>query len=408
MFQKVVFRIQLTIFSLAFLSISYAQEIAQKTTIDWSGFVNVDYIFDTRQTISGREGGFLFFPAPVLLDIDGQDINATPSFNILAIRTRLKASISGPDFFHFKTSAVIEGDFSGQSNEDINGVRLRHAWLKLSGKKIDLLLGQNWHPMFVTACFPETYSFNTGVPFQPISRNPQFRISTKGKWKAVGVFYTQRDFASRGPGGTSSDYLRHSALPGMHGQLQYESEQLTFGLGTDFKVLKPGLIDGKGNKSDEMIPSLAFLSWMKIELPIATFKAKAIWGENLSDLLMIGSIAEMDAESGFCNSTTLSFWSELSGEKGWAEWGLFGGYSKNLGPDHSTTGPVYGLGTDIQYLYRIAPRFGLKSGKTTIGLEVEYTTAQYGAINKYALNPLDLNINPVSNTRFLMYVMYKF
>ena len=387
---------------------SLAQEKEEKTTIRWSGLVNADYMFDSRETVSAREGEFLLFPAAVRRGPDGRDINATPNLNILAIRSRLKASISGPDFFNFKTSGVIEGAFFGQTNADINGFRLRHAWLKLSGEKIDLLFGQYWHPMFVTSCFPGTYSFNTGTPFQPFSRNPQLRISTKGKWKLTGVLYAQRDFASWGPQGSNSSYLRNSAIPAMHLQVQHQVGKLEFGTGADLKVLRPSLEDAMGNKSDQTIASTAILAWTKWQSPAGTFKAEAVWGENLSDLLMLGGIAQRDSLDGFCNIRALSFWTEYSGETEHLEWGIFGGYSKNLGLAKPLCGEMYGIGTDVHYLYRVAPRIGLKSGPTKIGLEVEYTAAKYGKVEQNSETINSDHTAMVGNVRVLGYVLYKF
>ncbi|MCD4696911.1 MAG: hypothetical protein K8S16_11805, partial [Bacteroidales bacterium] len=137
----------------------------KKFGIKFSGFVKSDIFYDSRQTVDIREGHFLLYPKNEYLDENGKDINAVSKFNILAIQTRLKGVITGPDAFGAKTSGLIEGAFFGNIGTDINGFRLRHAFVKLSWEKTELLVGQFWHPMFVTSCFPGTVSFNTGVPF---------------------------------------------------------------------------------------------------------------------------------------------------------------------------------------------------------------------------------------------------
>ncbi|MCB0316360.1 MAG: hypothetical protein KDH84_24420, partial [Calditrichaeota bacterium] len=103
-----------------------------------------------------------------------------------------------PDAFGAKASGVIEGAFFGHTNDDINGFRLRHAFVKLAWEKTALYFGQYWHPMFVTAVFPGVVSFNTGVPFQPFSRNPQFRLeqTMSSSAKFIVALLSQRDFAS--------------------------------------------------------------------------------------------------------------------------------------------------------------------------------------------------------------------
>ncbi len=204
------------------------------------------------------------------------------------------------------------------------------------------------------------------------------------------------------------DYLRNSAIPAMHAQVQYEVGKLEFGTGTDFKVLKPSLKNAAGNKSSETINSSAFLAWMKWESPFGTIKVEGVWGENMADLLMLGGIAERDSSGGFCNIRVLSLWSELSGGSDHFEWGLFGGYSRNLGLAKPLSGELYGVGTDIHHLYRIAPRIGLKSGHTKIGVEVEYTAAKYGQVEQNSEVMNSHNIGLVANVRVLGYVLYKF
>ena len=40
-----------------------------------SGFVKTDFFYDTRQTVSAREGYFLLWPAGENIDFEGNDIN---------------------------------------------------------------------------------------------------------------------------------------------------------------------------------------------------------------------------------------------------------------------------------------------------------------------------------------------
>ena len=102
-----------------------------KFGISFSGFVKSDFFYDSRQTQSAREGHFFLFPEKEVLDKNGEDINAKPNFNFLNLQTRITGKITGPDFFDAKTSGMIEGEFFGTSDGDLNGFRLRHAFLKL-------------------------------------------------------------------------------------------------------------------------------------------------------------------------------------------------------------------------------------------------------------------------------------
>ena len=126
--------------------------------IKFSGFVKNDFFFDSRQTVTAREGHFMLWPSAESLDFNSDDINAKANLNFLAIQSRLSGKISGPDAFGAKTSGLIEGDFFAQANDNINLFRMRHALIKLNWENTELLTGQYWNPLFVTVCFPGTVS----------------------------------------------------------------------------------------------------------------------------------------------------------------------------------------------------------------------------------------------------------
>ena len=224
-----------------FLNVN-AQKDDKKNTfgISFSGFLKTDIMVDSRQTVSAREGHFLLYPSPELPDLVEDDINATPNLNMLSIQSRLTGRITAPDAFGAKISGRLEGAFFGHSNGDINGFRLRHAFIKMDWENSSLILGQYWHPMFITEVFPGVISFNTGVPFQPFSRNPQIRFINK--FDKIFISFTaasQRDFSSTGPNGTSSEYLRNSSIPILDINIKYKDENIVAGLGANFKTLKP-------------------------------------------------------------------------------------------------------------------------------------------------------------------------
>jgi hypothetical protein len=125
---------------------SFGQDDA-KWGIKFSGFVKNDFFFDTRQVETLREGHFLLYPLNVKYDRDSADINAQPSFNMLSIQSRLRGEIAAPDALGAKTSGVLEAEFFGTSNADINGFRLRHAYVKLNWPSTELLVGQTF-PMW--------------------------------------------------------------------------------------------------------------------------------------------------------------------------------------------------------------------------------------------------------------------
>jgi len=396
----------------------------KKFGIKFSGFVKNDFFWDSRQTIAAREGHFLLWPQPELLDENGDDINAKASFNFLSIQSRLSGAISGPDAFGAKTSGLIEGDFFAQANAHIDLFRLRHAYVKLNWEHLEILSGQYWNPLFVTACFPGKVSFNTGTPLQSFARNPQIRFSYKtGGLSFIAAALAQRDYASVGEIGTSSAYLRNSAHPDMHLQLHYGTSnetgpRLLTGVGMAYKTLVPRLSNSPSTgviyKVDEKIGGLTAIAFAKITTKPVTAKLHVRYGENISDLLAISgyAIKEItDATSGersYTPLTSMSFWGEVH-TNGNPQVGIFGGLTRNNGTKEAmsnTVNSVFGLGTSIRTLYRISPRMMYNSGKVRLALELEYTNAAYGS--NFDAYYIPAETIAVGNMRILMAVYYFF
>ncbi len=402
------------VFFLGIFTLLHAQEDEKDFGIKFSGFVKNDFILDTRQTVSAREGHFLLYPDSARLDEEGTDINDRASFNYLSIQSRLKGTITGPDAFGAKTSGVIEGAFFGHTNSDINGFRLRHAFVKLSWASTEVLMGQYWHMMFVTDCFPGTESFNTGVPFQFFSRNPQIRISQKfGKIKLSGAVATQRDFAS--PGGP--DPLRNALLPDLQGQIQYSNNKNIYaGLGVGYKHLVPRLVTDSNYVTKEGVAGISGLAYLKVVTKPVTLKFEGAYLQNGYDGLTIGGFAVKeitDIQRNFVEYTTLdafTFWSDIHTNGKKIKAGVFLGGAFNLGSsetiDDVSTISTYARGAKIGYIYRVSPRVMINSGKVRFAGEIEHTIAGYGTSVDSKGIPQD--ISNVANTRFLVAVYYFF
>ena len=388
--------------------------------VKFSGFVKNDVFLDSRQTVAAREGHFLLWPSKESLDVNGKDINAKSNFNMLAIQSRMKAGISGPDAFGAKTSGVIEADFFAQANDNVNLLRMRHAFVKLNWTHLELLVGQYWNPLFVTDCFPGTVSFNTGTPLQSFARNPQIRLSYKsGGLKFTAAALSQRDYTSRGANGVSSEYLRNSSIPDMHFQAQYgvsDSENGTgfvIGSGLAYKTLVPRLGSQLGYSVDETVGGLTAIGFTKLTTKPVTVKLEARYGENIADVLAISGFAVSsvtDITTGSQSYTPLksmTFWGEIH-TNGKVQFGVFGGVFKNLGTKEEMLagGDIYGLGTDIDALIRVSPRVVFNSNKTRIALEMEYTQAAYG--KNFDVSYIPETTNTVSNIRGLVAIYYFF
>jgi hypothetical protein len=393
------------------------------TVISWSGFVKADYFYDTRQTVNAREGHLVFVPAAVKRDAAGKDINANPEVNMLAIQSRLRMGVTGPEFFGMKTAGAIEAEFLGVSNGDINGLRLRHAYVQLTGTKTQILMGQYWHPFFATDCFPGTYSFNTGMPFATIERSPQFKISSVGKTKVYAVLSTQRDFKNQGAGSdpTNSTSAANSysgvsltGVPALTIGLSHSNGSLSAGVAIDYKKIKPSLVNGSGLKTDVAVGGVSAQAYLKYKKGMTSFKVQSIYGQNIGDMLMIGGYGIMDStgkDPKLTQLSSLSTWAELEGGTAKMEWGIFAGYASNLGfmDNLKTTTGISGFLTDIKSAVRLAPRIGWKSNKTKLGIELEYTSVVRGTYKAGESAILALATDSkTSNTRILFMAQYNF
>jgi hypothetical protein len=390
--------------------------------IKFSGFVKTDIIWDSRQTESVREGHFLLFPKNEVMDPDGNDLNAKSNFNFLNIQTRLRGDIKGPDALGAKTSGAIEAEFFGTSDADMNGFRLRHAYVKLNWKTTELMIGQFWHPMFITSSYPEVVSFNTGAPFLVFSRNPQIRLTKDiENFRVVLTALSQVDFKSPGPDGVSSKYIRNASIPSLNVNLEYSKKnteagkELLIGVAGNFKRLIPRISTTEGYQTKEGINSMSGMAYVKVACPKVVFKVAGLYGQNMStDYTMLGGYGEvldqdtLKGYSSYENFTTLSTWAEImtTGKK--MQGGIFMGYSKNLGGDEDIEfSPVfYNKVDNMAYLYRISPRFIYNAGKFRIAPEIEYTVAGYGTKNTTGAKVDDPK--NVGNFRFLLGVYYFF
>ncbi len=383
-----------------------------------SGFVKTDIFYDSRQTVSIREGHYLLYPKGPAAGPDGIDANARGTFNILSIQTRLAGKISGPDALGAKTSAYIEAEFFGTSDADLNGLRLRHGYLKLNWPHSELMVGQYWHPMFVTESFPDVVSFNTGAPFQPFNRSPQVRYTRMfGGVSLTATALAQRDFVSNGPDGASSVYLRNAALPEFNLKLQAASKsderktETVAGIGADIMRLAPRIVTAMGYSTDEALTGLAAMAFFKQKWPKWTWKAEAVWGQNLHHLTMLGGYAVKDVvdavrlDWAYTPIATLSLWTEIQTNGAPWQTGLFAGYSKNLGSPHEIVGANYARGFNIDELYRLSPRLVYNAGKMRFAGEVELTAASYGTPDPFG-KVLDPRF--VRNVRLLLAAYYFF
>jgi len=365
-----------------------AQETEKpKFGIKFSGFVRNDVIYNTRQVVAARgENDFVLAPDAVLLDADGNDINSVPNYNIISFTTRLRGKITGPDAFGAKTSGLIETDFLGSTGASKFDLRLRHAIVKLDWKKGHLLMGQYWHPMFVTDCFPKTVSFGAGITFNPFARNPQIRYTYNltEKFSVAAAILSQGQYRSKGDHYSQ----QNSAIPETNIHIQYKSDFITVGAQFDYQVLKPRIVTDSNYTTNTTVSSMSYLAYMKLSLKPITVKMYGIYGQSNDNMVMMGGYAIRDRvytlEQNKKNYVeyvpynTVSGWLDLETTGKKVQYGLFFGYSQNMGAaDSVITSSYTGRWGNVNTLMRVAPRVVIKSNNLKVGIEVEYSTADY-------------------------------
>jgi len=403
----------LPLFLIVFTSIVMAQEQADKFKL--YGFVGNDFFFNSRQNVESTDGLILLFPKPINI-IAGVDKNAIPQAEMLSINTRLGLDINGSPVFGAKSTAKIEADFSG-FGASFYVLRIRQAYVKLNWDKTELLLGQTWHPMFGSV-MPTTISMNGGAPFQPFNRSPQIRLkrnlSTSLSLTAAALY--QMQYTSQGPIGSSNSYLKNAMIPDLFLGMEAKTKHWTSGIGGDLKTINPVF--------KQHITSVSAVAYTQYVKPGFQLKAKAVWGENLSDHLMLGGygVSKLSSDSttaiGFTNYNTLSSWlNAIYGTK--LQVAILLGISQNLGTNKelvtnkSNKFTAYGCGFDttttsqlqIDRLIRISPSVSYNLPNMKFGVEYDLTSAVYGTLqsNGRVIKPYNIN-----NHRVLASVCYIF
>jgi len=384
---------------------------ANKPTLTWCGFVKAEGMFDTRQIVEAREGYLLFYPRKIVLDKDGNDINAHASFNQYAMTARITLKVAGPEVLGAKASALIEGDFTGASNLELNSFRLRHAYVKLQWNHASLLAGQYWQAINIPEMIPYVLSLNTGAPFHPFSRQPQIRFdANRGKLNAMVALSAQRDYQNLGPIGNSTTYLRNSVIPNLSGQVQYNSEKVFAGVGMDFKRLTPRIVTDSLYATSSSVNCISYTGFVMVKTKPLIVKMQWIYGQGQNDNLLMGGYGVKHIEL----STNQQEYTPLNYLSGWINlqttgnrWqgSLFTGYTRGFGSSDAITGAVYARDADIAYVYRFSPMLSYINGKLLLATEVEITTAAYGQPDSHYKV---YDAKPVTNARISFSIGYFF
>ena len=366
----------------AFCLNSFAQDNQSPYKLTFIGFLRADAILDSRQAVEAREGFLLFYPKQPLLDPNGKDINAQPSFNQYAMCSRVGAKLTGFEVLGSKATAFIEGDFTGASNAENNSMRLRHAYLALQWTKSRLLVGQYWHPLDLPEMIPYVLALNTGAPFHSFSRQPQIRFEhILGKINLIAVASSQRDYVNNGPAGNSSAYLRNSVVPNLDFLVMYKTGKSIIGGGIDYKQLKPRLVTDSGYVSNEKVNCFSATAFYKTEINNLVIKTQYTLNRGLNDHLMMGGygvtgIDQLNDQRSYAPLTYHAVWLNVAYNRYAWQPSFFAGYTIDKTDDENLIpNLIYARDPEIEYVYRLSPMVTYVRDKFNFCCELEYTVA---------------------------------
>jgi hypothetical protein len=398
----------------------------------WYGFSYTDAFVNSRQVVNTDDD----FPEAPVEDIYGQDVKARGQSDILPIYSRLGIKIDGPKVGPEEAHvyALLEADFFGRAEPDLfepiepsrleRNFRLRHAFLDMKWREYEFLVGQSWHPFAFPPLKPATIAIGYGIPIVSYNRSPQIRFTYYGKsYEVVAAVLSQLMFVSDGPLGLSPIYARNAFIQNAHLQyIFFPNEHTILGAGFDFKRLVPrlaGLVDNHIVKVQESINSIAALAYIDLDYECHHITSKIAYAQNGTNLNMIGgyavhSIDPVTDQRTYTNLNTLAWWIDLYA-KGTIQPGIFAGVSENFGAsktiipsievDDVVIPLVYGVGSNINRVIKVAPRIQFNFEPFIFGIELGYTRVGYGTLTAQGTIT---DVKPVTNIRPLIAFYYIF
>jgi hypothetical protein len=379
------------------------------------GYISYEIIYDTYRSLDTRDGELYLFPKKPEFDIHGNDINKRGKFNMLSVHSRVGMDIKGLQAMGAKTSGRIEADFFGTRQDLVRMFRLRQAYIRMNWETTELILGNTFHPAFVLDCFPNTVSFAAAVPFHPLNRSPQLRVTQdfNSDISASVSFLVHGYHNSAGP----NDQQRDSGLPESVLQLRFgNSSDILFGVTAGYKFLSPRDITSGGEATNKIVGAYNFQSFTRFKNEKFSVKLEGIYGENLSHFIMIGGYGargtvddfDWDSDYDYTNLRTLSLWADIESTNKVIQWGLFAGYTENLGASEPFISiPGLARYDDLHYLLRVSPRLVYYSNNLSLGVEYSFYNAVY-AEEFDAFGKPSASMDPAINNHIILMARYSF
>lgn len=400
-------------------------------TFNIFGFVENDINYDTRESYTVAQELFYEFPKDILLDAEGNDLNAVARGRFLSLTARLDIAFHSPIYKKgFSFGGKIEGDFTASS---LAHLQLRHAYGYVDWKRPydsqdavmhhRLLVGQAFHPM-TDNMLPDLVSINTGSPFAPYSRTPQLRYTASmPNLKVTGAALWKFQFASPlmpEMANIKNPYSTVHPVPEMLAGIEYKQSKLTIGIQASWMTMRPRtqtVIDNNTYKIEgEHCDSWTAQVYLKAGNRNWELKLESMYGENVAHHLMNSGYAVTGVNGRNYEYSPIRMsntWAEISYTSDNATHnymiGLFGGYMKNLGTakDAVSSSMIYNKwANNVDQMFRTSAVAFYMFGKgLKIGVEYEYTGVYYGDIKP---DCTATNTYLVGNHRASLVMLYNF
>ncbi len=428
------------------------------------GFVRNYFAYDSRESLSGI--GDLYYYQPkdenwnqteteaALSGVPREDLNAQSTFRFLSLTTRIGLDILDYKWRGTEFGGKLEADFYaglnnvGSGTHKLSGtalIRLRLAYMTLAWDslwfndrdfaRIDLLLGQAWHPM--AADLSDAIALNSGAPFGPFSRTPQVTMNARlGRYVTLtGAALWQMQYTSIGPNGQSADYIAYSKTPEAYLGLSFHDRGFLLRAGADLLSIKPrqtGTMNGVQVKVSDRITTCSPYLYLQYATGEFSIKAKSIFAQAGEHMNLNGGygVTAINADGSYSYTPTRNSSSWISivyGGKVGAQVDrhpqklqgiLFGGYMQNFGTreallDANGDGEAdmfyYPRLSNLNRMWRLTPTIVWSIGKFQLGCEYEITSVQYGDGKISAQNGLSENrLHWVTNHRVQLMTKYNF
>lgn len=349
---------------------------AAAQSVDFSGFIKSSYYYDTQQVVAAREGDLLLYPA--LATDEDDEPNDTDNLLFFPFFSRVAMSIGDlPEALGAEVTGLIETDFFGPTNDELNTLRIRRAFAKLDWGDREALFGMEWSPFFLSSS-PRTVATEAGAPFNPFARWVMAKVTFKPEgFRLSGILAQQRD-AFEEIGGLKQQ--QQAGVPAAMLSAEYGAGGNALGVNALAKWIRPTL-------TSDRFTSGAVQGFANLVRPSFALRTNVTYGGDLADHLMTGGYAVVPGdggEVGFEPLNVLAAWVDVQ-TAGAVSVGVFGGFLQNMGTSESGLDPDavafvargYGETNAIEHVWRLAPRLNYTAGAVRFGFEVQATSARY-------------------------------